>query len=205
MKPWTITFIFIAVLSSMPCLAAQDDLPSVDIRLASTMPGKPPLTRLFLDVTLRNPERGPRWFLLQDDLGQQGSPAKKRTAHGVEVFMPEGQGRVIVGRFSGVSGFQALLLPAGAEIKLHSLPIRDWSDPSGPISMEVVIAKGVTVGGRPVRTWFDADPLCDAKAEVREVPGARTRAVSFRSTPGNRELSVVLEGATSFEITVARP
>src|SRR5436309_15143815 len=65
----------------------------------------------------------------------------------LEVFAPRGQGRVIIGHFLGTGGFQALLLPPQAEVRLRLFPISYWGDPPDRLRIEVVIARTFSIGG----------------------------------------------------------
>ena len=201
MKPDTLLLpIVLLALCGVPAAAlpTHDDRPMVEMRLSAMRFGRPPLKYLSFDVTLRNLQSEPRWFLLPDNLSDHAPTDRKSSVYGVEVFAPEGQGRVTIGRFRGTGSFQALLLPPSAEIKLHSLPIEFWGEPAGSITLEVVIARGFTVGSEPARKWFDSDPVCDVRADVSEDPGRRTILLSSRKMPEYKEVPVVLEG----EITV---
>jgi len=85
---------------------------------------KPPLAELYFDIVLHNDRAEPRWFLLPGNFGPGTSPLGTRGGvDTVEVFAPHGSGRVIVGHFLGTGGFQALLLPAHAQIRLRMFPV----------------------------------------------------------------------------------
>src|SRR5205807_5393294 len=110
----------------------------------------PPLAELYFDVTLRNDRTAPRWFLLPSNLGSGMAAIGKKGVDTLEVFAPQGQGRVIVGHFLGTGGFHALLLPPRAEVRLRLFPISDWGDPPANLEIEIVMARQLTIGGESV-------------------------------------------------------
>src|SRR5688572_7813558 len=88
---------------------------SVEAKLLEKNYGKPPLMVLKLELTLKNGDDEPRWFLVPRKL-----PAgNEKGVNGVEVRAFEGKGRAVVGRFIGTAGFHALLLPPKAEVTLR--------------------------------------------------------------------------------------
>ena len=116
---------------------------------------KPPLVEIVFDVVLRNDRAQPRWFLLPSHMypDKPGIP-EKGGVDALEVFAPRGKGRVIVGRFLGTGGYQALLLPAHAEIHLRGLPISYWGDVPDSLQVGVLVAKRLMIGSDPPRSWF---------------------------------------------------
>src|SRR5438552_4159250 len=122
---------------------------------------KPPLAELFLDVVLRNGEGAARWFVLPSALPRRGEGG----VNVLEAQAFEGRGRAVVGRFLGTGGCYALLLPAGAEVRLQRLPIEYWGDPPARLRLDLRIATDLAVGGEPARTWFESDPTSDARVD----------------------------------------
>ncbi len=180
---------------SQPALYIQAEptspRPPVEIKFREMRFGKPPLVYMFFDVVLRNHRAESRWFLLPSNLGTV-TAASQGGVDTLEVYAPRGTGRVPVGRFLGRGGFQALLLPAGAEVRLRLFPVSFWGDLPDQLQIEVVTAKRLTVGGEEAAVWFGVDPATSVKADIAENPRSWTH-VSSRSTPDGREVAVLVE------------
>lgn len=156
--------------------------------------GRPPLVYLYFDVVLRNQRAEPRWFLLPKSLSAETAPdASKGGVDGLEVFAPRGKGRVIVGRFLGTGGFQALLLSAGAEVRLRLFPISFWGDLPEVVQVDVITAKRLTIGGEEAESWFGVNPLSSARADVAEKLDSQSAALRSRHSADNKEVAVVFE------------
>ena len=154
---------------------------SVEAKLIEKNYGKPPLMVLKLELTLKNGDDEPRWFLVPRKL-----PAGiEKGVNGVEVRAFEGKGRAVVGRFTGTAGFHALLLPAKAEVTLRGLTLDYWGKLPDTIHFEVRVARDVLVGGEPARAWFAADPTSDVSVDAEKEKG-----VSVKRTPDAKEVPV---------------
>lgn len=192
----------VVVVFCSECLAQEK--PAAEIHFRELHFRKPPLVDLVFDVVLRNNRDQPRWFLLPSNLNSE----KKRIAshNGVdalEVFAPSGKGRVIIGRFLGTGGFQALLLPAHAEIHLRGLPISYWGELPDDLLIEVLVAKRLTIDGQAARTWFKTNPTSSKKADVTEAISGRTRMLHSRHTPDNKEVATLIDEDLRLELPVS--
>jgi hypothetical protein len=166
--------------------------------------GKPPLVNLFFDVVLRNDRNAPRWFLLPSNLGSgAASIGDKGGIDMLEVFAPPGKGRVIIGRFLGTGGFQALLLPAHAEVRLQMFPISYWGDVPDCLQVHLVLAKGLIIGREPARKWFGIDPMSSVKADIAETALNPMRILRTRRTPDGREVGIWIEEESRFRLPVS--
>jgi hypothetical protein len=164
---------------------------------------KPPLAELNFDVVLHNDHTEPRWFLLPGNLGPGSSSlATKGGVDTVEVFAPHGTGRVIVGHFLGTGGFQALLLPAHAQVRLRMFPISYWGDVPDRLEVEVVIAKRLMIGSEPAAAWFKLNPTCSSRADIAEGALSLTRMIRSRHTSDGKETGTLIEGERRFKIEV---
>ena len=181
---------------------AETSRPAAEIKFREMHFRKPPLVELIFDVVLRNDRAQPRWFLLPSHVypDKPGIP-EKGGVDTLEVFAPHGKGRVIIGHFLGTGGFQALLLPAHAEIHLRGLPIEYWGDVPDTVSVEVIVAKRLTIGGQSAKAWFRANPMCGAKADAETISG-RTRMLSSHHTRDNKEVSTHIDEDQRFELQV---
>ncbi|AFZ22993.1 hypothetical protein Cylst_0668 [Cylindrospermum stagnale PCC 7417] len=177
-------------------MATQSALPPVEIKFISQRSQRPPLVSLFFDITLRNDQSEPRWFILPSKLNLP--PGKG--VDGVEVFHLGGKGRVIIGRFQGTGGFQILLLPPKAEVTLRGLPISFWGiPPKDSLSVDVIIADRLTIGNEPAEAWFSSDPTSDVRADVTF---AQSERVTSKFTPDRHEVQVLMAGDLRMKLQV---
>lgn len=156
--------------------------------------GKPPLVYLSFDVTLLNDQKSPRWFLLPSNLGSgHAAVGEKGGVDTLEVFSPRGKGRVVVGRFLGTGGFNALLLPPGAVVRLRLFPISYWGDPPDNLEIEIVIARELTIGGDKAENWFGESPLSSVTADIAEDAENPMRMRTSKRTKDNKEVAPVIK------------
>jgi hypothetical protein len=164
---------------------------------------RPPLVELVFDIVLRNDRAQPRWFLLPSNLNPEktGIPMTGGVDT-LEVLAPRGKGRVIIGHFLGTGGFQALLLPAHAEIHLRALPISYWGDVPDGLQIEVIVAKRLMIAGKSARTWFQANPMCSTKADISETISGQRAMPRSRHTPDNKEVNTHIDEDQRLELEV---
>jgi len=164
----------------------------------------PPLAELYFDVRLRNDRSAARWFLLPSNLGSaNASIGAKGGVDTLEVFAPRGQGRVIIGHFLGTGGFQALLLPPRAEVRLRLFPISYWGDPPDRLRIEVVIAKTFSIGGETAEKWFGSRPLSSVKADITENAKSTSRMLRSKHTPDDKEVATRIEEDRRLQLMVS--
>jgi hypothetical protein len=181
-----------------------DNPQPAEIKFREMRFGKPPLVYLSFDVLLRNDQNSPRWFLLPSNLGSgHAGIGEKGGVDTLEVFSPRGKGRVLVGRFLGTGGFNALLLPARAEVRLRRFPISYWGDPPSSLQIEIVIAKQLTIGSDNATSWFGKSPMSSVKADIAEDAENPMRARNTRRTPDNKEIAPVIEEDQRIKLEVS--
>jgi len=182
---------------------AETSRRAVEIKFREMQFRKPPLVELVFDVVLRNERAQPRWFLLPSNLNPEktGIPIKGGVDT-LEVFAPRGKGRVIIGHFLGTGGFQALLLPAHAEIHLRALPISYWGDVPDSLQVEVIVAKRLMIAGESARTWFQVNPMCSTKADIAETASGQTAMPHSRHTRDNKEVTPLIDEDLRLELQV---
>jgi hypothetical protein len=167
---------------------------------------RPPKVSLVFDVTLRNEQTGPRWFLLPDqlDLSPQLSIGP---IEAVEVYkLEQGTGRVIVGHFRGSGGFYAVFLCGNAEATLRRFPIPMWSSPPEFVVIEAVITNRLMIAGEPAELWFEMDPVSDTLADVQAgVLAEQKRVIAGKSASGPDELPVALAEDERIRINIPLP
>jgi hypothetical protein len=176
--------------------------PAVEIAFAGRAAAKPPMGTILVDVTLRNAESTPRWFVLP---GQLPKDAEGGGVTGVEAYELSGNGRVVLGKWLGTAGFQTVLVAGGAEVKLQRVAIPVWkaNDVKGPLAIEVVIAKELTVGGQPAAAWFEkTNPLSDSRvtADVSKAKRAGSKMTEERD-----EVPVVFSEDRRITVEIAVP
>jgi hypothetical protein len=177
----------------------------LEITYCGLQPQRPPLTKLFFNITLWNRAEHTRWFLLPDNLYSRALTPSKGGIDAVEVFSAVPPPKVSVAKFMGTfhlqpesaSGFQALLLPAGARISIRRFSIGYWGDAPRSVPVRLVIADVVTIGDTPAMAWTGADLLSDRSADVIR---DELRLVHSTQAPKLKELPVRIVGTEEFTI-----
>jgi hypothetical protein len=170
------------------------DRPVAEIKFIELQYSKPPLIYLYFDVLLRNDRSGPRWFLLPGNLGPNQSPiGGKGGIDGVQVVEPQGKGHVVIGQFFGTGGFRALLLPAGAEVRLRRFPISFWGELPDKIEFEMVVAKEFKIEDRTANIWFGANSVSSDRADVEVTPTNKVKSRGSKHTTDNKEFQPNIE------------
>jgi len=178
--------------------------PAAEIEFREMRLRKPPLAELYFDIRLRNDGAAARWFLLPSNLGSaNASIGAKGGVDTLEVFAPHGHGRAIIGHFLGTGGFQALLLPPHAEVRLRHFTISYWGEPPDRLRIEVVIAKALTIGGERAEKWFGSQPLSSVKADITENATSTSRMLRSKRTPDNKEVATRIEEDRRFHLLVS--
>lgn len=178
--------------------------PGAEIKFVEMHFRKPPLVEIIFDVELRNDRAQPRWFLLPSHMyPNKPGIQDKGGVDALEVFAPRSKGRVIIGRFLGTGGFQALLLPAHAEIHLRALAVEYWGEVPESLQMEVIVAKRLVIGGDSARSWFRVNPMSNIKADSDEAISGQTRTLSSHRTPDNKEVTAQIDEDRRFKVQVS--
>ncbi|WP_322663537.1 hypothetical protein [Dendronalium sp. ChiSLP03b] len=186
--------------NSLKSIKRESNQSAVEIKFVGLHRQKPPHITLMFDITLRNHRSAPRWFILPYSLSPGFKYEKSGGVYGVSIFGFEGKGKVIVGRFHGTDNFQALLLPAGADIKLRNFPIEYWGEiPNDSLPLEVVTATNLTIGSQTARAWFGRDPTSDKRADVTQ---QQLQALGSRFTPDSHELPVLIVEESRLKLNI---
>jgi hypothetical protein len=164
--------------------------PEVALTVRARKPGRPPIQRIVVDLDVSNTSNEPRWFVLPAHAEKLGA------AIAVDGVEPVALGQVVVGTFQGTGAFVTLRLAPHAHVVVHGLEL---SSASAVKSVEVVIARAITVDGKPAESWFPQDPT-SASATVEWT--AKTPLES-RHTPDRHEVAVHLDVVRS-EIVALR-
>ena len=182
----------------------QEPLPAeVEIKFLEMRSARPPLNYLYFDVLLRNEAESPRWFLLPSNVGPgRASIGKGGGIDALEVYAPQGKGRVILCRFLGTGGFQALLLPPRAEIRLSRFPVSHWGDLPKSLEIEVVIVNRLTIGDETAESWVGPKLTSSVHAEITEDAGNAKRIIKSKHTPDNKEVTPSFEVERRLQVEV---
>ncbi|HEX7664345.1 MAG TPA: matrixin family metalloprotease [Polyangiaceae bacterium] len=154
---------------------------NVVLRLESlnVKPGKPPSKVNTFDVRLHNPGSDKRWLVLPRvfpyDAKDEPAPGKG-TANSLKAEVMSGRGRFVRVTMQGAGGFFAVQVPAHGDVTIHNLKIESWWDTAHKTAkLDVVVAKGITIDGKPLESLVkgdlgsDADAETDLDAEPRDV------------------------------------
>jgi hypothetical protein len=197
----------LALLAVTVCATTSADAadPRVRAVLVGERPGRPPLTRLLIDLSLANTGGEPLWALIPANL-----PLRSDAEAGVnhleqQTTTTRGGGRVVIGRLLGRAGGYALRLDAGAHVTLRHLEIGWWGEPPATpadVAFEVRLAGAVTIDGQPLASWFDGEPTIAGAAEIdmQAAPHSHSRAA-----PGGRELPLIATDVTPVLVRLASP
>jgi hypothetical protein len=183
---------------------AETSRPPAEITFQEMRYGRPPLSYLFFDVVLRNERSSPRWFLLPSNLGAgHGLIGEKGGVDTLQVFTPRGNGEVIIGRFLGRGGFQALLLPPRAEVRLRRFPISFWGELPADLQIEIVIANRLTIGDESAQSWFGVKALSSTRADISEDAENVKRLVHSKRSRDNKEVLPLIEEDRRLHLSVS--
>jgi hypothetical protein len=139
--------------------------------------GKPPSVRHTFNVTLHNPSGEARWLILPLMFPYSG---KKEPVPGgkAERMVNHVLGTVLSFVVGKSANFQAVKLPPHGGVTLRDLSIDSWFDGFPPSTeLEVIVARGITVGGEALEKIFavkSADGASVAVPSEREWPAMGT-------------------------------
>lgn len=147
--------------------------PALEIAYCGEQPQKPPLKKLLFNVTLHNRSDHARWFLLPRALYEQ-PVALKHSIDSVVLHTAAPPSRLILADFAGsvqlqpesAGGFQALFLPAGANVTVRNLAVEFWGEPDKPLPVRLVMTDNFTVAGSPAAQWVGSQVLSGSTADV---------------------------------------
>lgn len=187
-----------------PSLALAADLMNAQatVTIVGSRPGRPPLERLLLDVTLVNESAAPRWALIPTHV-----PRASRTPGGVDkleqLTASTGTESVTIGRFLGTGGRYAVLLAPGARLTLRKLEVGWWGGKEAKeVRFDIEFADEVRLGEEAIASWFDRD------ATVRGVVDAdlqTARHTASHRARGDKEVAVSMTVVTRAPIQLDAP
>ena len=169
------------------------------VRLVASKPGRPPLERLLVEVTIRNVGTASRWALLPTNL--------PRTLGGIDkleqLAASSGTKSITTGRFLGPGGRDAILLAPAAQVTLRNLEV-GWLREQGvkEVAFDIEFADEVTLAAESMAQWFDRDPTVSG---VVETDMQSARHVASHRAPGDKAVAVTLREPSSVTFQLASP
>jgi hypothetical protein len=155
---------------------------SVAIEIVRVSPGKPPLSRMIIDVAARNTTGENQWLLVQRQI--------PTVVGGVDMVKQCCVGEICYGRFFGTGGFYGFWLAPGAAITVRNLEVSRWESEGGEKSRILVrTASRLMLGEKDALSWFDGNALIvgsvvlDADAAI---------GMPTKKMPGDAEVTVRL-------------
>jgi hypothetical protein len=162
----------------------------------------PPMSKLEVDVSLRNPGDRARWFLFPSHLDAALRPIAT-SAFGASVWSLPGSGNVVIAEFAGATSFWAIQLPPGAEVELHNLTISLAGElPTKTVSLEIITGDGFTLGGDVPAVWTETPATCEPRADAT-FAGAKN--VREYHTPDLKARAIEIQGAERLSGTLTIP
>jgi hypothetical protein len=178
---------------------------AITLRYDDLGSGHPSGLWLLFDVELRNGDDEPRWFVLPRHVhaGEPGGPeppdAPPFSVIAVEVWRLNARTSIPLVHFVGSEGFQALLLPACATLRVRRLPIVWFGPvPDGVAAFRCAIADDIQIEDESVAAWLGADVTAPAAADADY--DERDLIASRKSSTG-KEQPVTLIGVRPLDIT----
>lgn len=173
---------------------------TIGATVTASQPGRPPLQRLTVDVTIANAGDAPRWITIAKQI-----PHNPDTdGGGVDALEVRGKGAALVGTFRGVAGVHAVRVAGHAKVTITNLAVGWWrSSPKDPVpGLDVTVADDLTIGGGPAKNWFGVEPLL-ADGTTVDAGGSGTDA----HTVSGPEATLSLVGAvpSSPALTLPKP
>ncbi|HVV82038.1 MAG TPA: hypothetical protein VHE35_03120 [Kofleriaceae bacterium] len=172
---------------------------SVAASVTASKPGRPPLQRLTVELTIDNPGDAPRWVTIAKQVPR--NPDLGADA-GVDALELRGQGNAVLGVFRGSGSVYALRVGGHAKVTITNLEVGWWHrspDETKVPDLDVSVADDLTIGGAPATDWFGLDPLVPNGARI----DAGAAGKDAHSIDG--EATIALTGATPQAAALALP
>ncbi len=126
----------------------------VKLKFVGRILHKPPLRSLLFDVTLHNPRAETCCYLLPAYMSE---PPTMETDGVKTLEIVSLNAKVIFGEVHGNDRFQAVCVPPHSDLVLQRMPIKSFGEPTKrPISIEVVLARTLSIDQRPAERWYES-------------------------------------------------
>lgn len=170
---------------------------AIGAHVTASKPGRPPLQRLTVDVTIDNPGDAARWITIAKQI-----PLDPDAVGGVDSLEVRGQGAALLGTFRGIAGVHALRVAGHAKVTVANLEVGWWrGSPTDALpGLAVTVADELTIGGAPAKAWFGVEPLVGDGVTI-DAAGAATDA---HATDG-AEAPLALTGAAPTTAALTLP
>lgn len=163
------------------CEASEGALmPLVTLTHSGTWYGKPPLKRLDLDASVRNPGPKVRWMFLAGH-AEPGTGG----VDGVVVYELPGAPATWLWHLEGPGGGWAVRLPPRGEATLRGLAVEAWVGQLPPsMSFAPVVADELLIGGVPMERWsgVKAEGLAAGDHDAR-IDRMKSKSAGFHQNP----------------------
>lgn len=205
MKRFTLLSAALMMLISANLSGLSGQPAAVEMQYCGIKPGRPPLNYLSFNIALRNTANKPQWFLFPASLYDKPQSARPDAGiDAIELLSDSPEHKITVVDFmgtmklqpDGAGGFKGVLLPPGATVSIQGFGISFWGEPASPLSIHVVIADSVTIGGAPIEQWIGKSLVSARTADVKNL-----QLAGSKSAPDMKELPVVI--SKSGELTIA--
>lgn len=154
-----------------------------------------PFKRVYVDMRLRNEADEPRWFVLPLSLPTKreapGGPAFNVTGNELQ-----GDRSVVLVQVSGLleSACQAVLLGPRADVSIFGFHIESWPSPlPAAVSIDVIIARKVTLGEEPLEAWLRPSPIVNGSVMVVDGRTTGSSPIVYGRAGVNQRLLVIQE------------
>jgi hypothetical protein len=156
----------------------QDRSPSVELKLVRLLRGKPPLATFTFDLTIRNQNPNPQWFIFPTNIYEYNLKPKIQPISNLKAIEYESKGsKAILVRLdaAGSGQLSAFLLAANTEIKLRNLEISLWGEYPRELPIEFITTNNLTIDGKSIETYSGLQNLAISKSvELDSNKGSKT-------------------------------
>jgi hypothetical protein len=173
--------------------------PEITLRYDDLGSGHPSALWLLFDVELKNGDDRPRWFILPAHVRVDEPDAPPFSVFGADVWRLNARVSLPYVRFIGSEGFQAVLLPASAAVRIHHVPVVWFGPaPAGTVTIRCAIVDDIEIEGESATVWLGADVTAPAAADADY---DERDLVHSRKTSAGREQPATLLGVRPLDIT----
>jgi hypothetical protein len=195
-------------IASIPTIAqvesnqsiVRDRSPSVELKLVRLQRGKPPLTRFTFDLTIRNQNPNPQWFIFPTNIYEHNlKPQIQPISNLKAIEYQDKESKAILVRLdaAGSGELSAFLLAANTEIKLHNLEISIWGEYPVDLPIEFITTNNLTIDSKSVETYSGIKNLSIAKSvELDRQKGSKT-LFEYQRDPNLKRSQLIQVEATN--------
>lgn len=170
---------------------------NIGATVTASKPGRPPLQRLTIDLSIDNQGDAPRWIAIPKQI-----PPDPDLVGGVDSLEIRGKGSALLGTFRGIAGVHALRVAGHARVMITDLEVGWWRSSTSDAlpGLGVTVAEDLTIGGSPAKDWFGVDPLVPDGTRI----DGSAAATGAHATEG-AEAPIALAGASTSTVALTLP